>query len=101
MIEELWNQQKLEVADEIFSADATAPDLPQLPPGPMGTKIVAQMFLGAFPDLKMVIEDIVAEEDRVAVRSPEATWVGKGIVFAMDSMMPRNGDQRETVVQWQ
>lgn len=77
MIEELWNQQKIDVADELFSADATAPDLPQLPPGPMGTKIVAQMFLGAFPDLHMTIEDMVAEEDRVAVRFTEtATHTG-------------------------
>jgi len=71
MIEELWNQQKVDVADELFSADSTAPDIPGLPPGPMGTKIVAQMFLTAFPDLKMTIEDMVAEEDRVAVRFTE------------------------------
>lgn len=71
MIEELWNQQKIDVADELFAADATAPDLPQLPPGPMGTKIVAQMFLTAFPDLHMTIEDMIAEEDRVAVRFTE------------------------------
>jgi steroid delta-isomerase-like uncharacterized protein len=78
MIEEVWNQQKLDVADELFAATATAPDLPQLPPGPMGTKIVAQMFLTAFPDLHMTIEDLIAEEDKVVARFTEtATHKGE------------------------
>src|SRR5437867_3048550 len=71
MIEEVWNQRKLEVADELFAPNATAPDLPGLPPGPAGTKIVAQMFLTAFPDLHMTIQDMIAEEDKVAARFTE------------------------------
>lgn len=71
LIEELWNQQKIDLADELFSEDSTAPDIPQLPPGPMGTKIVAGMFLKAFPDLHMEINDIIAEGDRVAARFTE------------------------------
>lgn len=82
MIEELWNQQKIDSADEFFSADATAPEIPQLPPGPMGTKIVAQMFLAAFPDLHMTIEDMIAEEDKVAVRFTE-TATHKGEFFGV------------------
>jgi predicted ester cyclase len=70
MIEEIWNQGRLEVADELFAPDATSPGLP-LPPGPEGVKLVAGMFLSAFPDLHMEIEDIIAEGDRVVGRFTE------------------------------
>ena len=33
-IEEVWNKGNLDVADEIFDAQATSPSAPQLPPGP-------------------------------------------------------------------
>ena len=65
MVEEIWNQGKLDAADELFAADATTPDLAFLPPGPAGVKMVAQMFLSAFPDLHMTIDRIVAEGDLV------------------------------------
>jgi ketosteroid isomerase-like protein len=77
MIEEIWNQGRLEVADELFAPDATSPGLP-LPPGPEGVKLVAGMFLRAFPDLHMEIEDIIAEGDRVVGRFTEtATHQGE------------------------
>jgi predicted ester cyclase len=77
MIEEVWNQKKLHVADELFTADSTSPSAPQLPPGPEGTKLIASMFLEAFPDLHMEIEHIVAEGDRVGARMRErATHTG-------------------------
>jgi predicted ester cyclase len=36
--------------------------------GPEGFKQVAAMFLSGFPDLKLTIEDLIAEGDRVVVR---------------------------------
>jgi steroid delta-isomerase-like uncharacterized protein len=77
MIEELWNQGKMEVADELFAADHVAPDLPMAPPGPDGVKMIAGMFLSAFPDLHMEIEDIIAEGDKVVARFTE-TGTHKG-----------------------
>jgi predicted ester cyclase len=65
LIEELWNQGKLDVADELFTADAFSPSAPDLPPGPAGTKMIAGMFLKAFPDLHITIEHEVADGDRV------------------------------------
>ncbi len=68
VIEELWNQQKLEAADELFAADHESPSAPGLPPGPAGVKAIAGMFLTAFPDLKVEIEIEIAEGDLVGGR---------------------------------
>ncbi|HEY8642827.1 MAG TPA: ester cyclase [Candidatus Dormibacteraeota bacterium] len=67
-IEEVWNQGHMEVADEIFDERANSPSAATLPPGPMGVKIIAQMFRSAYPDYHMDIEFMVAEEDRVVAR---------------------------------
>ncbi len=49
----------------------------EMPPGtPLGPEAVLKfrsMLHAAFPDLRITIEDIVAEGDRVAVR---ASWIG-------------------------
>ena len=65
-IEEVWNQKRLEVADEIFAPHAISPDAATLPPGPAGVKIIAGMFFEAFPDFHMEIDFLAAEGDRVA-----------------------------------
>ena len=67
-IEEVWNQGKLEVADEIFHPEATSPSAPQLPKGGEGVKMIAGIFRAAFPDYWMRIDHLVAEDDRVAAR---------------------------------
>lgn len=69
-IEEIWNRGNLEVADELFHPAAITPDAP-LPPGPAGIKTIASMFLQAFPDLVMTIEDVIAEDDKVVGRFTE------------------------------
>lgn len=46
---------------------------PGVPLGPEGALQYRSMLHQAFPDLKVTIEDIVAEGDRVAVR---ARWTG-------------------------
>jgi len=59
--------------------DQLAPDFrdhempPETPPGPEPALEFGAMLHAAFPDLRVRIEDIVAEGDRVAVR---ATWTG-------------------------
>ena len=68
VIDELWNQQRLDVADELFTADHDSPSAPGLPPGPAGVKAIAGMFLAAFPDLKVEIEIEIAEGDLVGGR---------------------------------
>jgi|SRR5262245_20793160 len=68
IMDELWNQQKLEVCDELFAADHISPSAPFLPPGPEGVKAIASSFLSAFPDLVVDIEIEVAEGDLVGGR---------------------------------
>ena len=68
VIEEIWNQGKLDVADELFAVDHRSPVAPNLPPGPEGVKILVRMFRQAFPDFWMRIECLVAEGDKVAAR---------------------------------
>jgi steroid delta-isomerase-like uncharacterized protein len=46
---------------------------PGTPPGPDGVLQFRAILHTAFPDLRIKIEDIIAEGDRVAVR---ATWTG-------------------------
>ena len=60
-----WNQGNLDLADELFTPDSFSPSAPDLPPGPQGTKVIAGMFLKAFPDLHITIEHEVADGDRV------------------------------------
>lgn len=67
-VEEIWNQGNLDAADELFHAQAVTPYAPQLPPGPQGCKIVAGMFLNAFSDYHLSVDDIVASGDLVAAR---------------------------------
>ncbi|HSN73770.1 MAG TPA: ester cyclase [Anaerolineae bacterium] len=67
-IEEVWNKGNLDVADELFHPDHTSPSAPSLPAGPEGTKMIATAFRNAFPDYHMTIEQMAAEDDRVAAR---------------------------------
>jgi predicted SnoaL-like aldol condensation-catalyzing enzyme len=70
--EEFVNQKKLEVADRNFASDyhehgTDAPD--GTPPGPDGPKKYLAAAFKRYPDLRVVIEDIIAEGDKVAVRN--------------------------------
>lgn len=47
--------------------------MPGFPPGREGVKAFFSAMRGAFPDMQVTIEDMVAEGDRVAVRG---TWRG-------------------------
>jgi predicted ester cyclase len=70
-VEELWNQRKLEVADEIFDKDCHTLQLQSgvtaasCPRGPEIIKNHISEWLSGFPDLTFTIEQIIAEGDRV------------------------------------
>jgi len=68
MITEIWNQGKLETADELFAPEHTSPSAPDLPPGPESVKILARMFRDAMPDYRMEIDMLVADEEKVVGR---------------------------------
>jgi|SRR6266571_1904017 len=68
--DEFWDRKNLTVADELMAANHVnyTPGTPPLPPGPEGFKQFATVFMSAFPDLRVMIEDQIAEGDRVATR---------------------------------
>ena len=72
LIDEVWNEADVEVADEIFHPLAVSPSAPQLPPGGAGVKGIVTMFRSSFPDFHISIEDMVAEENGVAALLTES-----------------------------
>lgn len=72
LIDGVWNEADVELADEMFHPQAVSPSAPGLPPGPEGVKGIVRMFRTAFPDFHITIEDLVAEENGVAARLTES-----------------------------
>ena len=72
--EDFVNRQDLSAADRNFAADylehgADAP--PGSKPGPEGPRQYLQAAFRRFPDIRVTIEDMIAEGDKVVVRN---TW---------------------------
>src|SRR5215207_3321576 len=67
---EVWEQGDIDCLDEVLAPDYVNHTLaaPNLPSGPEGVKEVVSMFRSGMPDLRVVIEDMIAEGDRVATR---------------------------------
>jgi steroid delta-isomerase-like uncharacterized protein len=70
--EEVWNKGRAEAIDELFASDAIAHGLTGAGDaplrGPDNFKPFFRMFKEAFPDIEVVVEDIIAEGDMVAAR---------------------------------
>jgi predicted ester cyclase len=68
-LEEAWNQSNLEVVDEIFDRYVShQPDGSVLERGPEDVKRFVGEFREAFPDLRLIIEEQIAEGDKVVSR---------------------------------
>jgi steroid delta-isomerase-like uncharacterized protein len=67
--EEAWGKGNLAAVDTFMATDYMAHHIPSgLPPGAEGLKQLIAAYRTAFPDLKINIEDIFGEGDRVAFR---------------------------------
>jgi len=69
LIEETFNRDNLDVTDEVIAPSfvrykANVPGRE----GPEGYKQLVKVFRTAFPDLRVTIEDMIAEGDKVAIR---------------------------------
>jgi steroid delta-isomerase-like uncharacterized protein len=66
----VWEQDNLDLVDELLGVDYVnhSPGFPGQPTGPEGVKAVVAMFRSAMPDLRVIIDDMFAAGDRVAVR---------------------------------
>jgi predicted ester cyclase len=68
-LEEAWNQNKLEVVDEIFDRYIShQPNGSVHERGPEDVKRFVGEFRSAFPDLRLIIEEQLAEGDKVVSR---------------------------------
>ena len=74
VFEELWNQKKLDLIEEIFAADLVCrvTGSPELN-GHEGYRQLVTAYLTAYPDLQFTIEERIAEGDKVVTR-----WTSTG-----------------------
>ena len=75
VFDELWNKGNLPVADELFAQNYSHHDssTPEFGRGPESEKKRATLYRTAFPDVRLTIEDIIAEGETVTAR-----WSCKG-----------------------
>ena len=75
LYEEVWNKCRLEVVNEVISPSHAIndPHLVGSAVGPDAYKRVVTQFIGAFPDLRFTLGDLIAEKDKVV-----ASWVITG-----------------------
>ncbi len=70
LFEELWNKGNLSLADQLFTPNYTHHDSssPDFGHGPESETKRATLYRTAFPDLRLTIEDLIAEGDTVMAR---------------------------------
>jgi steroid delta-isomerase-like uncharacterized protein len=70
--EEVWNKKRVEAIDEMFAVDGIAHGLNDDATGSIKGaaefKPFHAVFCAAFPDIKVVVEDVIAEGDMIAAR---------------------------------
>ena len=64
----VWEEGNIDLVDELLAPDYLnhTPASPDQPTGPEGVKGLVAMFRSAMPDLKVIIEDMIAEGEKVA-----------------------------------
>jgi steroid delta-isomerase-like uncharacterized protein len=67
--EEVWNKRRVELVDELMSPSHAMHDnqLPDSGIGPEAYKRNVARYVTGFPDVRFTVEDMVAENDKVAV----------------------------------
>ena len=68
LYEEVMNQNKSSIVDELVAPNYVNRNFPLLAPGGDGFRQVIDMFRMAFPDLQIIIEDEIAQDDKVVTR---------------------------------
>lgn len=75
-LEEVWNQGKLSTIDELVGSNATYHD-PNVPggkfTGPDGLRQFVEIYRAAFPDVRISVNDQIADGDKVVTR-----WTATG-----------------------
>ena len=72
-VEEIWNKRNLSVADSIIGNEFVDPASATGESGPTAFKEIVSSYLVIFPDIKLTIDDLVADDDKVAWK-----WTAQG-----------------------
>jgi steroid delta-isomerase-like uncharacterized protein len=86
-MEEVWNKGRAEAIDEMFAEDGVAHGLSGAGGaalrGPADFREFHQNFRGAFPDIVVTVEDVIAEDDKVVARcTVRGQHMGDNLGFA-------------------
>jgi len=86
--EDAWNKHNPALVDEIYATDFVdrSPDIPGIAHTRDGLKQFMGVYLRAFPDADITIEDQLVEGDRVVTR-----WTGRGTQTGEFMEMPPSG----------
>ena len=90
---EVFNTGDTSQADEFVAEDARNhdPAMPDSPAGPDGLKQAVEVYRGAFPDLKITIEEMFSDRDLVCTR-----WSSEGTNDGELMGMPPTGKHAKT-----
>ncbi|MEO8971703.1 MAG: ester cyclase [Ktedonobacteraceae bacterium] len=69
LFEEAFNRGEISVVDELFSPAFRDNSTPAQSPGIEGVKSYIVAVREGFPDIQVTIEDMIAETDKIAVRT--------------------------------
>jgi steroid delta-isomerase-like uncharacterized protein len=91
--EEVWNRQRLSAISEMFDSSGKCYGFPEpesVIDSPEKFAEICKTYHAAFPDIQFAVEDMVAEEDKVAVRwTATMTHTGDGLGFPATSKPAR------------
>jgi predicted SnoaL-like aldol condensation-catalyzing enzyme len=98
--EEVWNQGRVDVLDELLTSDYVnhSPSIPNPRPGPADLKPIVQAMRAGVPDLRYEMLDVIVDGDKVAVFL-RVTGTHTGSLFGM-APTGRRFDIRQMQIEW-
>lgn len=90
VIEEVWNDGRVEAADDLFAPGVITHDQPpgETTTGLDAVKAYVRAFRAKHPRVQFAVDDLLAEGDKVAtrvtIRHADGTYAGIGIIRVED-----------------
>ncbi len=95
LFEEAFQQGNLTTVDDNFSTGFVDHSTPEQAAGPQGVKSYFIAIRAGFPDIRVAIDDLIAEDDKVVVRS---TWSGTHL-GVYEELAPTGKQVTRTLIQ--